>query len=666
MRIGVDYYPEQWPEEWWEADADRMKDIGVNVVRLAEFAWGRLEPEEGFYDFTWLDRVIRLFAEREIAVVLGTPTCTPPQWMFFRYPEIIQVDSSGRRVATGIRGHRCMNQPVFLDFCRKVITEMVSRYRTWDCVIGYQIDNELEANHCRCQVCQGEFRGWLRKKYGTVEEINRVYGNSVWSGEYSSFEEISAPMGENIKWMNPSLQLDFHRYASDSTVRYARMQAGWIRENDLEARITTNTWLCEHMPNWYDLFSDLDFVSYDNYPTTDIPDDPGELYSHAFHLDLMRGIKQKPFWIMEQLSGAMGSWAPMGRIVKPGMIQGYALQAYAHGADVVVHFRWRSAPSGAEMYWQGILDPDNVPGRRYREFQELCQSVREMPQMDGAMPNNRVAVLYSAVQEYAFQIQHQAEGMYYLEVLKSWHDAFTCLGVGVDLIAEHASLENYDVVVAPNLMVQDDAVVRELYDFARQGGTVILTHRCGVKNAFNQCMAEPLPSVYRELSGITVREYDPLGSSERVLEICDSAWKGHLKKWKGRVADDWEEQGSYCSRWCDLLEVGQKQVDILAVYGEEFYQGMPAITRNHYGNGKCYYQGTVLQREAYIALAEAILQEKQILYYPNLPIGVEITERVGDGKRWQFLFNNTARQQIVSLKEEIVLKPFEMRVMQLS
>ncbi|MDE6851782.1 MAG: beta-galactosidase [Lachnospiraceae bacterium] len=666
MKIGVNYYPEQWPEDLWESDADRMKEIGVDVVRLAEFAWGKLEPEEGIYHFAWLDQAIRLFQDREIEVILGTPTCTPPQWMFHRYPEIIQVDSTGHRVATGIRGHRCMNHPAFLEFSHKMITEMVSHYRSWEAVIGYQIDNELEANHCRCHVCQERFRNWVREKYGTVEAVNSAYGNTVWSGEYSSFEEIAAPMGEQLRWMNPSLHLDYQRYASDSTVWYARQQAAWIRENDPDAMITTNTWLCEHMPDWYDLFADLDFVSYDNYPATKLPEDGRELYSHAFHLDLMRGILGKPYWIMEQLSGAMGSWAPMSRTPKPGMIRGYALQAYAHGADAVLHFRWRTARSGAEMYWQGILDPGNVPGRRYQEFRELCQAVRRLPQMEGAMPYNKVAVLYSSVQEYAFQIQHQAEGRYYLEHLKSWHDAFSCLGMGVDIIAWDAPLDHYDIVVAPNLLVGEETVVRQLYDFTAQGGTLILTNRCGVKDEHNQCMAEPVPSVYRDLAGVIVTEYDPLGETRQLLEICDSVWDSSIRKWKTRITGSQEQQREYCTRWCDLLEVTQEEVDILAVYGEAFYQGMPAVTRHRYEDGSCYYQGAGLLREGYISLAETILQEEEIPYYPDLPLGVERTERTIGDVTWQFWFNNTENTQVVPLEEEIVLEPFEMKMMQVS
>lgn len=255
--------------------------------------------------------------------------------------------------------------------------------------------------------------------------------------------------------------------------------------------------------------------------------------------------------------------------------------------------------------------------------------------------------------------------MYYLENLKSWHDAFTCLGVGVDLIAEHASLEGYDVVIAPNLLVQNDSVVQGLYDFARQGGTVLLTFRCGVKDKCNQCKEEPLPSIYRSLTGISVTEYDPLGNTEQILEICDSQWKENLDVWKKRIEGNTKYLINYCTRWCDLLEAVQEEVDILAVYGEGFYQGTLAVSRHRYGNGRCYYQGTMLQREAYIALAETILQERKMPYYPDLPIGVEITQRVGESGKWQFFFNNTDRRQIVTLEEEMILEPFEMKVKKL-
>ncbi len=666
MKIGVDYYPEQWDEEMWEADADRMKEIGVSVVRLAEFAWGRLEPVEGKYDFAWLDQVIRLFQDRNIEVVLGTPTCTPPVWMLHDYPEIIQVDRSGRKTATGIRGHRCLNSPVFREFCRRIITQMVTHYKDWKTVIAYQIDNELEANHCCCDVCQERFRIWLKRKYGSIEDVNRAYGNTVWSGEYSDFEEIMPPMGEHTEWLNPSMQLDFYCYASDSTMDYARYQADLIMKIDPEAKLTTNTWFCEHMPNFYDLFRQMSFVSYDNYPASRLPENPQELYSHAFHLDLMRGIQNKPFWIMEQFSGSVGSWMPMGRTPWPGMIKGYALQAIAHGADAILHFRWRTAKSGAEMYWQGILDPSNVPRRRYHEFKELCQTVEKLAGLEGAMPRNRVAILYSTVQEYAFKIQYQAEGMYYLEQLKAWHDAFTCLGLGVDIIDWTAPLKKYDIVVAPNMLFADEMVAGHLYNFTEQGGTLILTSRTGVKDEHNQCVTESLPSVYRELAGVTVTEYDPLGEAQGQLELLNEKWAKKLVKWWKRVNHNHEDkdvlESMKCHRWCDLLETNPSGTEIMAVYADSFYQDTAAVTRIKYGEGYCVYVGTYLEREAYIALAEVLVQEAGIPYYSDLPIGVEITERTNGNDKWQFIFNNTEKRQVVSIEEEYTLEPFEMKI----
>lgn len=521
VRIGVDYYPEQWDKSLWEEDAGRMAESGVKLVRMAEFAWCRLEPREGQYDFAWLDEAVAVFARHGIQVVLCTPTCTPPLWLFEKYPEVIQVDKNGNRVPIGIRGHRCLNSPVFRSLSEKLIRRMVSRYAGEPAVIGYQIDNELEASHCCCPVCQERFRAWIRKKYGTVEKLNHAYGNVVWSGEYSDFSQVCPPMGGNQKWLNPSLTLDFNYYASDCTVDYVCFQANLIRSIDARAQLTTNNWLCENMPDFYELFRSLDFVSYDNYPAVVLPESQESLYSHAFHLDLMRGIQEKNFWIMEQLSGPVGSWSSMSPALFPGMLKGYALQAVAHGADTIIHFRWRTAVAGAEMYWHGLIDHSNKPGRRFAEFQDLCREVNALSELDGSVVKNRVALLYSARQEYAFKLQHQAEGMYYLEQLKQLHDGFTGIGIGVDIISEKARLEDYDIVLAPNLMIVDDVVTEKLYRFVEKGGSLVLTCRCGVKDIYNKCIMQPLPTVFRELAGVYVTEYDALGEGKIALQIDD-------------------------------------------------------------------------------------------------------------------------------------------------
>lgn len=668
MRIGVDYYPEQWDRSLWEKDVAMMKDAGVKVVRMGEFAWSRLEPQEGKYDFSWLDEIIGLFEKAGIEVFLGTPTNTPPLWLYEKYPEVIQVGKDGSPVSIGIRGHRCLNSPVYRGFCKKIIKKMVSRYKDRTSVIGYQIDNELEANHCCCPVCQQEFRKFIREKYKNIDEVNKAYGNSVWSGEYSDFSQIGPPFGPHQTWLNPSYMLDFNRYASKSTVEYVEFQRKLIHDMDSKALITTNNWLCENMPDFYDMFEKLDFVSYDNYPATLLPEDKESLYSHAFHLDLMRGIKEKNFWIMEQLSGPLGGWAPMSQTLQPGMLKGYSLQAIAHGADTVVHFRWRTAVSGAEMFWHGLIDQSNVPGRRFEEFQELCRTVDEWRELEGSTPESQVAIIYGSDQEYAFKIQPQVEGMHYFTQLKAYHDAFASLGIGVDIVDARSDLSKYKVVVAPTLFVTDREMVDKLDAYAKRGGRLVLTNRSGVKDDNNRCIMSPLPTVFADMAGVHVEEYDAIGKRWQKLHISQAAWLLQDKRmWAERQGDELA-----CQLWCDILE--SDGAEVLARYGENFYEGRAAITANQYGAGEVYYVGTVMNRCGMVSLMSEIIRKAGISHIENLPFGVEHTVRRKGKDRWHFLFNNTSSNQEFEMRwrlpagmrnnydEAICLLPFEMKM----
>ncbi|MBQ8596826.1 MAG: beta-galactosidase [Lachnospiraceae bacterium] len=646
MRIGVDYYPEHWDRSLWEADADLMQKTGVKVVRMGEFAWCRFEPTEGNYDFEWLDEIIDIFAKREIDVVLCTPTNCPPLWLYEKYPDAVQTGSDGKKIATGIRGHRCYNNPDFIRHSKQIIDLMTKRYADNKAVIAWQIDNELEANFCMCETCIQEYHDWLKDKYGSVEAVNKAYGNNMWSGEYSSWEQIKPPFGSHPHaWLNPSFMLDFNRYASDNMIKYVKMQTEIIRANCPNTMVTTNTWFCENMPDFYKTFEDLDFVSYDNYPTTSIPKDPEEYYTHAFHLDLMRGIKRENFWIMEQLSGGMGCWMPMVPVPQPGMIKGYSLQALAHGADTVVHFRWRTAVSGAEMFWHGLIDHSNVPGRRFNEFAQLCEQAKELDYIEGTEVKSEVAILYSSDNEYAFKIQPQTKGMYYLEQMKLFHAAFAKFGKNVDIIGQHEPFDGYKIVVAPQMYITDETVVKRLYEFAKAGGTVILTNRSGVKDEINKCIMSPLPTVYRELVGAYAEEYDPLGEGSVSVKFADGM------ECRGR-------------EWCDVLCA--ESAKVLAAYDSEYFKGKAAITENAYGDGLAYYVGTVGEKKLYYKLVMDILDKTGVDYIKGLPENVEVTTREGNGKKVQFVFNDTDKVQKFTLSgEEVCLEPFEMQIRQL-
>lgn len=653
MRIGVDYYPEQWDKSMWEKDAEIMARTGVKLIRIGEFAWSRIEPRESEYDFSWLDEVINIFARYAIGTVMCTPTSCPPLWLYEKHPEIIQVGADGQRLRTGIRAHRCINSPVFRDYAKKITDRLIRHFAGNSAIAAWQIDNELEAYPCTCEVCRQKFRDWLIEKYDNLDGINKTFGNSVWSGEYSDISQVQPPTDYPMEWQNPALCLDWYRFTSDSTADFVREAMLAIRVEDARVPITTNTWFCENPPDFYKTFELLDFVSYDNYPPIRIPENPEEFYSHAFHLDLMRGVKGKNFWVMEQLSGPTGSWAPMSPAPKSGMIMGYALQAMVHGADTVLHFRWRTALTGAEMHWHGILDHSNVPNRRFLEFSELCRRVSQLDILNNTRIVSDAAIIYSPEADAAFRIQPQVEGFYYLQQLKAFHSALTHFGANVDVVAPDADLSKYKLVIAPSLYVNKKSVTENVYRFVINGGTLVLTARSGVKDEHNNCIMDTLPTVFKELIGAEVTEYNPIGMEEQVIR-------------------DFAGNEFVCSQWCDILQPTTARA--YAEYNDSEYRCMPAVTMNRYCSGVAYYVGTICRSDFYESLVSNLMMQTGIPKLKGLPRGVEVTTRTNDRDDYICFFNNSDKPVTIPLpksmysminstgKDRLELRPFEMDI----
>ena len=409
--------------------------------------------------------------------------------------------------------------------------------------------------------------------------------------------------------------------------------------------MTTNVWFSQHVPDFYKEFRDLDFVAYDNYPTAKIPEDPETCYTHAFHLDMMRGVKRQPFWVMEELSGGTGCWGPMGRTPEPGMIGGYALQAFAHGADTVAFFRWRTANIGAEMHWHGLIDHSNVSGRRFREFSKLCKEAEKLVAWQGAENRADVAILLSFENENAFRIQPQTEGYYYLEQLQRLHTAFMALGMNVDIIGQHENLDGYRIVCAPEMYIRNKDASKRLHDFAHQGGTVILTTRSGVKDEHNNAIMEPLPTLYRDMTGIYVTEYNPIGADSVSVAFADGT----------------DASGS---QWCDILET--EGAEILARYDGEYFRNTAAVTRNTYGKGKVYYIATVGNQQLYNRVIRYAAGEADLSFIEGIPARVEIATRTSPAGTARFIFNNDGKRKEFTLEGEfITLAPFEMKIIRM-
>lgn len=376
--FGADYYPEHWDEERLELDARLMHDMGIDVVRMAEFAWSKLEPENGVFRFDWLDNAINILAKYNIRVVLGTPSAAPPAWIVDEIPDVLPVDSDGRVRGFGGRHHVCQSNESYREYVKRIVTEMAHHYRNNPAVTGWQIDNELGNSHndlCHCKSCRRRFQKWLESKYKTIDRLNREWGTAFWSQSYNNFEQISTPM-ITPNSHNPSLLLDWKRFHSDLITEFMQFQVDILREICPNHFITHNLMGFFNLVDYFKLSQNLDFVSHDQYPMGyfDNPQPMKEPSVLAADLDLMRSLKKKTFWIMEQQAGPTG-WEILGRTPRPGQLALWTAQSIAHGADTVVFFRWRTCAFGTEEYWHGILPHSGNPGRRYYELQKFIKEI---------------------------------------------------------------------------------------------------------------------------------------------------------------------------------------------------------------------------------------------------------------------------------------------------
>ena len=315
--LGVCYYPEHWPEARWAEDARLMRECGLEVVRIAEFAWSRLEPRPGEYDWDWLDRAVATLAAAGLKLILGTPTATPPAWLTQHHPDVLRVGPDGRRWSHGGRRHTCPTSAVsgtYAEHSERVVAAMSERYGTHPAVIAWQIDNEL-GNHstarCQCDQCRAAFQRWCHERYGTLEQLNRAWGTSFWSQSYDEWRQIPLPSDPTGGGHNPSLQLAYRRFASDAHVAIVRGQAARLRLSSPGRTITTNIAPLDNELDWHAIAAEVDVISWDNYPHGF--EHPADV---AFFHDLVRGLKRRPFWIMEQQAGRI-NWTPYNPPVPP-------------------------------------------------------------------------------------------------------------------------------------------------------------------------------------------------------------------------------------------------------------------------------------------------------------------------------------------------------------
>ncbi|MEK3751488.1 beta-galactosidase [Paenibacillus sp. FSL E2-8871] len=648
FELGVCYYPEHWPESMWEDDYRRMRELGFTIIRIGEFAWSIFEPVQGEFQFGLFDRAIDLAHKHGLQIVLGTPTATPPAWLTHKYPEVLNVTYEGVTLQHGMRRHYNYSSPKYRELCARITEQMAEHYGNHPGVVGWQIDNELncEISEFYSESDHKAFREWLQQKYVTLERLNEAWGAVFWNQSYSDWSQVYLPRPTpSPKQPNPHQALDEKRFISDNTISFAKNQADIIRKLAPKQWVTTNG-LFGHLDS-HELTDELlDFFSYDSYPQfSTIFYDPNERNTlndrgWGLSLSVVRSISPN-FCIMEQQSGP-GGWVNRMDMPspKPGQMRLWTYQSIAHGADMVLYFRWRTATMGNEIYWHGINDYHNQPNRRVREAGQIGQELAGAGQaLIGTRNQANVAIVRDYANEWdgEYDVWH---GPFMWKSNKEWYKALQRKHIPNDVLylRKKTTLEElarYDVLIYPHPAIMTDETASLLDEYVQQGGKLIFGCRTGYKDERGQCYMRPFPGAARDLCGITVEEFTMVKGSRQPTTI---SWSGAAEGVTG--ADDFN----------DILRIEDDSVEVMAVYASDYYAGKPAVTRNRRGKGEVWYYGAVFNEQAASIIIDQVSLQSPVDWLV-LPEDVELQVRNGTSSSYTFLLNYSEAPVAIHLHE---------------
>ena len=603
--LGVCYYPEHWPEAWWAEDARRMREMGITYVRIAEFAWSRIEPAPGRFDWGWLDRALAVLGDAGLHVVMCTPTATPPKWLIDAHPDILPTDAHGRPRGFGSRRHTTFSSAAWQEASRAITEAVAARYGAHPAVAGWQIDNECGCHDTVLSYGAEDLRAfhdWLRRRYQDPERLNEAWGNVFWSMEVALFNQAALPVGA-VTETNPAAQLDFRRFASDQVAAYCAMQAAILRAHS-PGRFITHNFMGRftEFDHWA-VGAELDFAAWDSYPLgfteqRDLPDDARAMFAEtghpdmaAFHHDLYRGVGRGRWWVMEQQPGPV-NWAPWNPVPKPGMVRLWTWEALAHGAEVVSYFRWRQAPFAQEQMHAGLHRPDRVRSPGGEEAAQVAAELAAVPLPDSAQAP--VALVFDYEAAWVLGIQPQGQDFAYMELCLRWYEAARRCGLDIDIVPPGAPLAGYAAVLVPCLPIVSDAACAA---FGAAKGVLLFGPRTGSKTQVFSIPPELPPG--------------PLGAllPMRVVQVA-SLRPGLRHAVTGRIAGAAE-------RWREWVEAGEGTEAL-----SRFDDGGPALLRAgraHYMAG--WPDATLLQavmRHVLGAAGQACM---------DLPAGVRLRRR---------------------------------------
>ena len=618
---GGDYNPNQWPKEIWEQDMVYFKDAHINSATINVFSWAKIQPSEDTYYFDELDEIVEMLSKEGYDIVLATSTGAMPAWLYKKYPEVARTDYYGRHHKFGQRHNHCPNSLVFQKYAKALVEQLAKRYAHNPHVTCWHISNEY-GGECYCENCEKAFRVWLKKKYGTIETVNKAWNMEFWGHTVYDWDEIVLPndLGDGMENGTDTafagLSVDYRRFMSDSMLENYKMERDVVRAYAPDTIITTNLMGTYKFLDYFKWAKEMDIVSWDNYPSYNTP------WSFtAMSHDLMRGLKDAPFMLLEQ-TPSQQNWQPYNSLKKPGQMRAQSIQTMAHGADTVQFFQLRRSVGGCEKFHGAVIG--HVGHNNTRVFREVKQLGEELQRLGtatlGSVNRADVGIIFDWDNYWALDYTSgPTEDLKYVDQIHHYYKFFYDNNIGVNMISVDADFSKYKIVVAPVLYMVKEGMKEALTKFVENGGILITTFMSGLVDESDNVHLGGYPGPLRELAGVWVEEIDALAPEQtNTITFTDGT----------RMT---------CNLLCDMMHLEGAQM--LASYDENFYAGMPAITKNQYGKGFTYYIGTNMDQEGIDKVLKMATHQADIHPVVDEPTALEVVCRKTADSTHYYIFN---------------------------
>ncbi len=621
--FGGDYNPDQWDEATIEKDMELLKEAKVNAVTLPVFSWAKLEPEEGVYRFEWLDKILKKLWDNKIHVILATPTCAQPAWLSAKYPEVLPVDIAGRKRTHGMRVFFCVNSEKYRERAAAIAAAMSERYKDFPGLIAWHVANEY-GTYCYCENCQKKFRTWLKQRYGTLEKLNERWHTSFWGRTLTSFEEVMLPTELNDDYrFNPGIQLDYMRFVTASTIECYNNEAHILKKATPHLPVYSNISGYIKKLNQFEMIPHMDFAGWDNYPS---PKDERSFLALKF--DIMRAARDGESFLVAEMSPNQQNWQPYNKLKRPGEVRRAAYQGLARGADSSLYFQLRQSVAGQEKFHGAFISHNGRNDTRI--FRECATLGTELEKLDGAFlkakTSSRAGVIFDWENWWSLELNSgPTKDMNYLEQVHTYYKSLYYQNIPVDILKQTTDFSGYSVIIAPLLYMLKGDIAQRLKEFVKNGGTLVATYMTGYADENDRCIFGAYPGPLREVFGLWVEEVDAMFPEEKNTIRMTGAAKGFREAYESGFL-------------CDLLHT--EGAEVLAEYGEDFYQGMPAVTVNRYGKGQAYYIGTQVEQEFLDTLYRQICSGKELAPVFDFQGELEITSRKNESGEYFFVINH--------------------------